>query len=73
MKIVKGQTTIKICSINPMICLLFVLLHNIYDFNIVVLTETWLETSVDKACVNELLPSSNYKIKHVPRPAGKRG
>ena len=42
------------------------------DFDIVALTETWLGTSVDKAYISELKPPG-YKIKHVPRPASKRG
>ena len=35
------------------------------------MTETWLGTSIDKACISELLPSG-YQFKHVPRSGGRR-
>ena len=35
------------------------------SFDIVAVTETWLGSSVDKACINELVPCG-YQIKHVP-------
>ena len=41
------------------------------DFDIVALTETWLGTTLDKKCIGELVPDG-YKIKHCPRPGGRR-
>ena len=72
MTIVKCQTNIKICYINPrsvnnkILSLCDYIISN--DFDLIALTETWL----GKECISELLPPG-YKIKHVPRPASKRG
>ena len=75
-RIVKGESNIKVCSLNPRsvknktLSLCDYIITN--DFDIVALTETWLGSSVDKACISELLPNG-YKIKHAPRPSCKRG
>ena len=42
------------------------------DFDLVAVTETWLGTSIGKACISELLPCG-YQFKHVPRSGGRRG
>ncbi|XP_062569146.1 uncharacterized protein LOC134231229 [Saccostrea cucullata] len=42
------------------------------NFDVVALTETWLGTSNDKICINELVPEG-YTIKHVSRGSSKRG
>ena len=72
MTIVKGQTNIKICSINPRsvknitLQLCDYIIPN--DFDIVTLTETWLGTFVDKAWTrnstwrNKLTPSVNLDL-----------
>jgi len=42
------------------------------SFDIVALTETWLGSSVDKACIHELVPCG-YQNKQVPRTGRRRG
>ena len=36
------------------------------------MTETWLGSSIDKACTSERLPSG-YQFKHVPHSECRRG
>jgi len=68
--ITKGQTSLKMCCINPksVINKTFALSDYIISnsFDIVAVTETWLGSAVDKACINEHVPCG-YQIKHVPR------
>lgn len=74
--IVKGQKNIKICCINPRslknktVAFCDFIISN--ELDVVAVTETWLGSSIDKACLGELLPDG-YKIKHVPRPGVGRG
>ena len=74
--ITKGQTSLKTCCINPRSVINKTLALSDYihsnSFDIVVVTETWLGCSVDKACINELVPCG-YQIKHVPRLGSRRG
>ena len=42
------------------------------DLDILGLTETWLGTAVDRACLAELIPPG-FDIKHVPRQDGRSG
>ena len=73
--ITKGQTSLKMCCINPRsvknktFALSDYILSN--SFDIVAVTETWLGSSVDKACRNELVPRG-YQIKHVPHLGSRR-
>ena len=59
MIVVKGQTSIKICSINPR-CVKKIKFFFDYiisnDLDLVALMETWLGTSFDKECINEKQP-----------------
>ena len=74
--VIKGHTNLKICCINPRSVknktLSFCDYINSNDFDLVAVTETWLGTSIDKACISELLPSG-YHFKHVPRSGDRRG
>ena len=42
------------------------------DYDLVALTETWLGTSYDTKCLNELVPNG-YQIKHIPRSSSAIG
>ena len=77
--VVKGQSKIDICNINPRSVKNKTIALNDFiqtnDYEIVAITETWLGTSIDKATLGELLPEG-YQIKHVPRvkrPGGYHG
>ena len=72
--VVKGNTKIDICCINPRsvknktVSLCDFILPN--NFDLIAITETWLSSSINKACLSELLPNG-YQIKHVPLPGNK--
>ena len=71
---VQGQRKLNVCCINPRsvknktLAICDFILSN--KFDLVAITESWLGTSVDKVCLNELLPEG-YQIKHAPRPGGR--
>ena len=72
----KGHINLKMCCINTRslknktLSFCDHIISN--DFDLVAVTETRLGTSIDKACISELLPSG-YQFKHVPRSSGRRG
>ncbi len=41
------------------------------DFDVMGLTETWLNTDIDTACIGELVPTG-YTLKHVPKKGWKK-
>ena len=73
--VVKGQTNVKVCCLNPRSVKNKTLAISDYiisnNLDLLAVTETWLGTTVDKTCISELVPSY-YQIKHVPR-SGRRG
>lgn len=42
------------------------------NFDAIALTETWLGSTFDKICINELVPDG-YNVKHSSRKSAKRG
>ena len=42
------------------------------DFDLVALTETWLQEGTPQSVLKDLVPD-NYSIRHIPRPGGRRG
>ena len=73
--VIKGHTNLKIYCINPRSVknktLSFCDYIILNDLNLVAVTETWLGSSIDKACTSDLLPSG-YQFKHLPRSWGRR-
>jgi len=71
-----SKRCLKVCSLNvrsvknKTLSLCDFILTN--DFDVIALTETWLGTKVDKACIAELVPTG-FGIKHVPRPNDRSG
>ena len=60
---------LNVCSLNPRSVKNKTLALSDYvvsnDFDVVALTETWLGTTSDEACLSELVPTG-YDIMHVP-------
>lgn len=75
-KTTNGRKNMKICSINPRSVKNKTVAISDFitsdDFDIIAITETWLNNSVDKTCSSELVPNG-YRMKQVPRPGKTRG
>ena len=65
--VMKGHINLKMCCINlrslknKTLAFCDHIISN--DFDLVAVTETWLGTSIDKACISELLPSGYQSSK----------